>query len=428
MGADLQTITNEIGVPDWSYLMAYRTNSIHEDFELFVPLMNHSDVEVVLIFTLAEDKMVLRASKENSLDHLVRSDVDREMILEQAHTVAAFNVFEILTSEKETPRYEDWFEEVFSEGFNQASNAKGFDQFHSYWSYSQPDNSAGIIASEHIYTTTVECLAPHEVEDPFGSGSIGASFWEVDIRDPRTTSTDLDPISLTTYVVLSEFKPLPIEELIIDNTVTPCVKDIIKKIKDGKFGSKLFVQILRDIFDTNDAINIDIVEEGLSAGTDGDFTYTKNNLTGSLLFNGSIRINNSYTSTASQDWILATIIHEMVHGYIAYNKERVKIGELSQAQFDRMFPLYADGADDTDHTQMAYKYVGVIADILQENNANLSRYKALALSRVGLLGNPFFSRNFSQEELDDTTKSNEIGRGTPPSTTSNSSTSTQKNC
>lgn len=199
------------------------------------------------------------------------------------------------------------------------------------------------------------------------------------------------------------------------------MRNLIDKIKDDSFGSDLFVEILRDVFDVNDNVNIEINEANLDSSLDGKATHSFTPVYDLLIFNGEITLNSRYTSTASQDWILATIIHETIHSYILYNEELVKNGQMTQDQFDRLFPLYV--MDNTGHQTMGLAYVNKIADILQRNNPNLSREEALALSRVGLEETGYWAIYLNTQEKRDAIRANNIGRGTETS-----STSTQKNC
>lgn len=200
------------------------------------------------------------------------------------------------------------------------------------------------------------------------------------------------------------------DENIIDNTSTPCVKEMIALIKDQSFASDLFVQVLRDIFDVTDNVNITIVEEYIGS-KDGDFTYTQNQVVSGLnyhYFEGILFINNRYTSQATKDWILATLIHEMIHGYIDYQEKRLENDLISQEDFDEKFPLFSE--DDTHHTTMGFRYVEVISNILMEANPNLASFEALALARAGLQGNSYWN-TLSYEEKQNSSKYNDIGRG-----------------
>ena len=215
------------------------------------------------------------------------------------------------------------------------------------------------------------------------------------------------------------------EDDIIDNATTPCVKNIIQKIKSGSFGQNCFVETIKKIFNTNSNVNIRIDERNLDPQTDGvaqpmsiqpdpdDPAY--------YIFNADISLNSLYTGTASEDWILATILHEAIHGYIDYNKFLVEQELLTQEKFDQLFPLYA--MDNTGHLSMGLRYVNEIADLLQSNNPSLTRYEALSLSRVGLGDTSFWAITLSQNDKSEAIRMNNVGRGTEVDPSSN-----QKNC
>jgi len=159
---------------------------------------------------------------------------------------------------------------------------------------------------------------------------------------------------------------------------------VIEKIKKGDLGNDLFVKVLRDIFDENDEVNITISEEDLSSDSDGyfEFDQSSNQSYGVLDFQGTLKINSDYTKTGSQDWILATLIHEMIHGYINYQRTLRVGGYITQAEFDEKFPLYTKS--DSGHNEMGFNYTTTIASILRLNNPSLSLYEALSLARAGL--------------------------------------------
>jgi len=203
------------------------------------------------------------------------------------------------------------------------------------------------------------------------------------------------------------------EELIIDNTTTPCVQDIIERIKNGNFGNDVFVKLIRDIFDKNIEVNLTIVEEELGYDTDGD--YANQNFQSSALydntftFNSEIRLNSRFTGTASKDWILATTIHEMIHAYIQYQEARRIGGFITQAQFNSEFPLWATSGD---HEVMASQYVGVITDILMAHNPTLDRKNEAEKLALGGLRKTNYFQALSLSDKTDVRSQTEIGRGT----------------
>ncbi len=132
--------------------------------------------------------------------------------------------------------------------------------------------------------------------------------------------------SITTIDYLGE------TEIIEDLASTDCVKEMISRIKGGDFGGNVFIQLIRDLFDSNENVNIEISESVLAAGTDGFFRGQRVGHSDFYVYTGELVLNILYTPTASQDWILATIIHEMVHGYINFCEAQVAMGIITQEE------------------------------------------------------------------------------------------------
>ncbi len=167
----------------------------------------------------------------------------------------------------------------------------------------------------------------------------------------------------------------------------PCAKDLadnLESIRDDLamsmyqiFGTTETVDI---IFYTDDSMPDNT--HGTSVAQSGGPNYFKNMIT----------LNPTYLNS-TQDHILCTIIHEIIHGYIEYYKYKVDVqGTMTQAEFDEMFPIYAElgagGIDDTEiqeHEEMAANYVNLIAGILMEHNPDLTLDTAVKRAWSGLL-------------------------------------------
>lgn len=209
------------------------------------------------------------------------------------------------------------------------------------------------------------------------------------------------------------------EETIKDEADTDCVSEIISKIKDGDFGNDKLIKILRDLFDSNEDINIEISEDMLSSSNDGFFRGQHVGDINYYVFTGEIVLNSQYSSTATEDWILATIIHEFVHGYINFCETKVNIGLMSQAEFDAKFPIYSSTSSNQEHQEMASNYINSIKNILQTNNPDLSDQEALGLGWVGLHDTDAWDALDSSTQAN-SNAANSIGRGTSsPSLSSN---------
>jgi len=170
--------------------------------------------------------------------------------------------------------------------------------------------------------------------------------------------------------------------------------------------------LLIGIFDQNADVDIAIHEVNLGQNLDATFDLENSSVNsqyGFVIFKGRIDINSNFTGQASKDWILDSLIHEMIHGFISYQRRLVELGTITQQQYDQMFPLYA--SDTSEHETMGSQYVNTIADILQANNPNLSRYEALSLSRAGLGTTNYWNSNLTSQERQDAIDFTLVGRG-----------------
>ena len=78
--------------------------------------------------------------------------------------------------------------------------------------------------------------------------------------------------------------------------------------------------MINEIFDVDGDVNITIKEARLSSSKDAQWESdgVRGDASSDIFFlDGTITINDRYTPNATEDWILVTIMHELVHGFIA---------------------------------------------------------------------------------------------------------------
>ena len=173
----------------------------------------------------------------------------------------------------------------------------------------------------------------------------------------------------------------------IVRTTKPCATSVVRGFLNS---SNSFEDVIGDVlnmFGNKPNFNIKITNGNLSPEFNGIFTpehFAYNPPTTLAAFEGTVTLNNSITG-CSQDLIKATLIHEIIHGYL---EAQSKV--LSEEEFLDRFPLwYTSNAQVSskklrDHNIIAERYVNKIKTMLQRMNPDLSSTAASALAWEGL--------------------------------------------
>lgn len=146
---------------------------------------------------------------------------------------------------------------------------------------------------------------------------------------------------------------------IINNFTNPCFGEVLRDIMDGKLQNAI-VNILCTLYS-----NTDILSLQFSNADIGDYSLdgiTRMQSSGSFVV-ANITLNDSALYNASQEYIAATIIHEVLHAYMNYKGGVQPIIE---------------------HEDMALFYQDVMMDALLEMYPTLERWQAEALTWGGL--------------------------------------------
>lgn len=155
----------------------------------------------------------------------------------------------------------------------------------------------------------------------------------------------------------------------------PCAQEILSKLPNISVKAH---EVLYNIFGINENINIVFKSStSLASNIDGEasssYGYT---------FNTKVLLNQNVLESASNDYIVATMIHEVIHGYIQYNR-----ATLDTATFKTRFKIYWDNlSSDASHEQMAGTYVSEMKTIMQNYNPSIPDSVAWALAWGGLQG------------------------------------------
>ena len=179
------------------------------------------------------------------------------------------------------------------------------------------------------------------------------------------------------------------EEKITDSLTTPCAKAVlneIPKLKDD------IANIIRETFDTNDKINITFVEKNLfNANLDGIINDVK-------IFNGTININvflnSDILKTATKEFILATMYHEVIHAFLRIEQIRLK------EEFDKKYPDIFIVNSQGIHNEKAYSkfefiinrdhfkfapFINKLTDAIISYNRNIPYNTAKAMAKSGIV-------------------------------------------
>ncbi|WP_176138486.1 hypothetical protein [Elizabethkingia anophelis] len=111
----------------------------------------------------------------------------------------------------------------------------------------------------------------------------------------------------------------------------PCAYALAQQLTNEKIGGDL-ARLLKETFGANERVNISFQTSDnkfLGESVTGGFRFTgdANN------FNGTVYLNKDRLSNATQDFLLSTMYHEVLHGYLNY--ERSRIGET---EFNNQYP------------------------------------------------------------------------------------------
>ncbi len=165
------------------------------------------------------------------------------------------------------------------------------------------------------------------------------------------------------YTYLPDFPSVNVK----DATDNPCIHNIVQKLFASK--NNIFSTILNTTFgnNSNGAIFFSYAEGTLPGSTDGYTNPTTNRF--DIDLNKLMIVRNS-----SQEYIAATIIHELLHAYLGYNKINGKSPGISPVD------------EVAQHEYIAGQYVDDMRDMIITLFPNFSPEEAEALAWGGLEG------------------------------------------
>lgn len=187
-------------------------------------------------------------------------------------------------------------------------------------------------------TRTVSMWYPDKNNDPDGPGhwesmSETRCTWVEQVTDTIIPCIDCSDGGLPEgpggvgLPYIDEANKIDIEQL----KDFPCAYSLALQLTNENIGGDL-ARLLKETFGVNERVNINFISSDsqfLGKNVSGGFRFTgdANN------FNGNVYLNKDILSNATQNYLLATLYHEVVHGYLDYERNR-----LGESQFNIQYP------------------------------------------------------------------------------------------
>ena len=189
---------------------------------------------------------------------------------------------------------------------------------------------------------------------------------------------------------------------IINELENPCAKALVDKAPTL---ANDIATLLNNTFGTNDCFNITFVQESLKDDTDGNTKYIYVSDTKDVI-DIKITLNSKMLNTATNEYILATIYHEVLHAY--FNVELAKL-DFDNKKFEQKYPgaiihnatgLYTYKernvtksvpyskiefvTEKKGHLQLV-PFIDKLAKAIQSYNSNIPTDVAEAIARMGIV-------------------------------------------
>lgn len=190
------------------------------------------------------------------------------------------------------------------------------------------------------------------------------------------------------------------EDMITNSLTNPCAKGLVDKAPTL---ANDIATLLNKTFGTNNNINITFYNKSFGNVTEAAKTYSQ----GSTDKNGDtfscdVYLNDDVIKGASQEYILATIYHEVVHAFLRY--EHLTLGEKA---FNQKYPsvyskeffvgnkkqkkMYILIDDKQDHNKFSNFIESLAQSIMSLPGTEISLETARAMAKVGVVENESLS-------------------------------------
>ena len=194
------------------------------------------------------------------------------------------------------------------------------------------------------------------------------------------------------------------EDTIKDSLTNPCVKALLAQAPNL---NNDIARLMRNTFGTSDKFNITVRNKSFAKDSEhkGDVAYTKSN--GSIdnynnhTLNCDIYLNDDIISSASQEYILATIYHEVIHSFLIY-----ELQTLGEKAFNQKYPsVYSKEffvgnkskkkmyvlIDKQQHNKFSNFIESLAQSIMSLPGTQISLETARAMAKVGVVENESLS-------------------------------------
>ena len=190
---------------------------------------------------------------------------------------------------------------------------------------------------------------------------------------------------------------------IINELENPCAKALVDKAPNL---ANDIATLLNNTFGTNDNINITFRNKSFEMDSEhkGDVAYTKSNgsISGNVhTLDCDIYLNDDIISSASQEYILATIYHEVIHSFLIY-----ELQTLGEKAFNQKYPsVYSKEffvgnkskkkmyvlIDKQQHNKFSNFIESLAQSIMSLPGTQISLETARAMAKVGVVENESLS-------------------------------------
>lgn len=249
-----------------------------------------------------------------------------------------------------------------------------------------------------------EVIVNNTYKAPVYSG--GSAFNNIDYSRTPNYLTNYSSMGVAYAAYYRNMMLQHLEELIVDKDLNPCLKEVLKQLKNAKQSD--IAKILEKLGVTSGPTVT------VQTGSTGYNNYAETTVVSK--FNYLITVSPDYTN-ATRLYRASALLHEITHAYFLTLVDSYKTYPIN-LPFDALpilyqayeYKNYPGGNVAAQHQAMAIKYVDIIASALQEFDGNYTiPYQVYTdLAWRGLMDTPAFKEKFPEGSPDNTRIKNRI--------------------